>query len=383
MMDQGHLLSSRTGDVDVSGIRRAFQLGARLENPINLSIGQPHFPVPDALKDAAIDAIRADANGYTLTGGHDTLRDSLREFVRDDLGWDTSGGDLDVMVTSGTSGALVLAAWALLDPGDEVIVPDPNFVIYPVLGPMSGATVVPCDIYPDFRMTAARIEPLITERTKMVILNSPANPTGIVLDDDEMRDIATLCRDRGVILLSDEIYDLFTYAAARDDRGRCPTPAHHSRDLLVVRGFGKNYGCTGWRLGFAAGPSWLIQEMLKFQQYSFVCAPSMAQHAVAAAHSVDMSKWVESYERKRDMVVEALSPLTDLAVPQGAFYAFPAVPPALGLTGTAFSESMLDHNVIVIPGGVFSARDTHFRISYAVDDGRLAEGLEALVSVMS
>ena len=254
----------------------------------------------------------------------------------------------------------------------------PHFVVYPALGAMTGAKPVCCDTYPDFRMTAERVEPLLTPRTKFVIINSPGNPTGIVLTDDEMRDLATLCRERGVVLLSDEIYDLFTYSAARDSRGRSPTPAHHGSDMLIVRGFGKNYGCTGWRLGFAAGPTWLIHEMAKFQQYSFVCAPSMAQHAVMNAHNVDMSPWVKAYEGKRDRVVELLSPVTDLAIPEGAFYAFPAIPSSLGMTGTEFTESLLAHNVIAIPGGVFSNRDTHMRISYATDDEALEEGLQAI-----
>ncbi|MDG2424398.1 MAG: aminotransferase class I/II-fold pyridoxal phosphate-dependent enzyme [Phycisphaerales bacterium] len=383
MFDEGQLLSQRTGQIDASGIRRAFQLGAQLENPINLSIGQPHFPVPEEIKAAAIEAIKSDANGYTLTRGHSTLLSSIQSFLTEDIEWDFEDENIDFMVTSGTSGALVLAAWALLDPGDEFIIPDPHFVVYPALGAMTGAKPVCCDTYPDFRMTAERVEPLLTPRTKFVIINSPGNPTGIVLTDDEMRDLATLCRERGVVLLSDEIYDLFTYSAARDSRGRSPTPAHHGSDMLIVRGFGKNYGCTGWRLGFAAGPTWLIHEMAKFQQYSFVCAPSMAQHAVMSAHDVDMSPWVKAYEGKRDRVVELLSPVTDLAIPEGAFYAFPAIPSSLGMTGTEFTESLLAHNVIAIPGGVFSNRDTHMRISYATDDEALEEGLQAIAKAMA
>ncbi|MBG83094.1 MAG: aspartate aminotransferase [Phycisphaerae bacterium] len=382
MIDPETLLSSRAMQIDASGIRRAFQLGAKLDNPINLSIGQPHFPVPDALKDAAIKAIREDANGYTLTSGHPSLCDSLRDSIAKDLGWPRDDASIDVMVTSGTSGALILAAWVLLDPEDELIIPDPNFVIYPALGPMTGAKVVSCNTYPDFCMTAERLEPLITEKTKLVIINSPGNPTGVVLSDGQMRDVAALCRDRGVMLLSDEIYDLFTYSSMRDERGRSPSPGNHGRDMLIVRGFGKNYGCTGWRLGYAAGPSWLIHQMSKFQQYSFVCAPSMAQHAVIAANGVDMSGIVAEYESKRNMVLDILSPLMHVAIPDGAFYAFPEVPGSLGMTGTQFTERLLEHNVIAIPGGVFSDRDTHFRISYATDDDRLETGLRAIAKAV-
>ncbi len=382
MIDPEILLSSRAAQIDASGIRRAFQLGAKLDNPINLSIGQPHFPVPDVMKDAAIKAIREDANGYTLTSGHPALHASLRQSIANDLGWSEDDDSIDVMVTSGTSGALILAAWVLLDPGDELIIPDPNFVIYPALGPMTGAKVVSCDTYPDFCMTAERLEPLITDRTKLVIINSPGNPTGVVLSDQQMLDVVELCRDRGVMLLSDEIYDLFTYSSMRDQRGRSPSPGTHGRDMLIVRGFGKNYGCTGWRLGYAAGPSWLIHEMGKFQQYSFVCAPSMAQHAAIAADDVDMSGVIDEYEAKRNMVVDRLSPLMNVSVPEGAFYAFPEVPAHLAMTGTQFTERLLDHNVIAIPGAVFSDRDTHFRISYATDDDRLEAGLEAIVKAV-
>ena len=382
MIDENTLLSNRAGQIDASGIRRAFQLGARLKDLINLSIGQPNFPVPDEIKDAAIEAIRSDANGYTLTGGHDHLRDLIKSFLAEDVCWPADDEGIDAIVRSGTSGALVLAAWALLDPGDELIIPNPNFVVYPALGAMTGATIVDCDTYPDFRMTAERVAPLITERTKAVIVNSPGNPTGVVLSEQEMAELVQLCEDRGIMLISDEIYDLFTYSAARDQRRRCPSAACHSRNVLLIRGYGKNYGCTGWRLGFAAGPTWLINEMMKFQQYSFVCAPSMAQHAILDAHEVDMSRWVDSYQHKRDRVVETLSPLTNLIVPGGAFYAFPEVPPALGMTGTEFTESLLEHNVIAIPGGVFSNRDTHFRISYATEDEKLEAGLEALVKAL-
>ena len=199
------LISDRALGIDVSGIRRVFELGAKLTNPINLSIGQPDFPVPDAIKQATINAIENNHNGYTLTQGAPQLLRAVKQRLADDVGWNCDSDDTGLMITAGTSGALLLAFLALLNPGDEAIIGDPYFVIYPAHAQMAGGTAVYCDTYPDFRMTAERIEPLITDRTKLVLINSPSNPSGVVLSEQEVREIAELCEQRGVLLISDEI----------------------------------------------------------------------------------------------------------------------------------------------------------------------------------
>jgi aminotransferase len=256
-LDFEAMISQRARSIDVSGIRRVFELGAKLKDPINFSIGQPDFPVADSIKEAMIRAVRDDRNGYTLTQGAPELTQAVTRRLADDVGWNAPSDDLGLMITSGTSGAIMLACLALLNPGDEAIIPDPFFVIYPALASIGGANVVYCDTYPDFRMTAERVEPLITKRTKLVVVDSPGNPSGVVLTEREVRDLAELCQSRGVILISDEIYDQFIYRDAREG-GRCPSPARYSRNMLLVRGFGKTYGCTGWRMGFAAGPKAII-----------------------------------------------------------------------------------------------------------------------------
>ncbi len=382
MLKVQDMLSERTRAIDVSGIRRVFELGAKLKDPINLSIGQPDFPVPEELKQAVIKAIDEDRNGYTLTQGAPELLEKVSARLVSDLGWNLPSDETGVMITSGTSGALLLSAMALLDPGDEAIIPDPWFVIYAALGNMTGGRMVPCDTYPDFRMTAERVEPLINDRTKYVLLNSPSNPAGAVLNPGELRDLVELCRRRGVLLVSDEIYDAFTCSEALSD-GRFPSPGHYTQDMLIIRGFGKTYGCTGWRLGYAAGPAALIRQMAKLQQYTFVCAPSMAQVGMAAAFDVDLSERARIYERRRDRVVEMLGDVTGLVRPQGAFYAFVPVSPKLGLSGTEFVERSLARNVLAIPGAVFSQRDTHFRISYAAPEEKLEQGLEILRELLA
>lgn len=375
------LISARAQGIDVSGIRRVFELGAQLENPINLSIGQPDFEVPAPIRAAACAAIEGGSNGYTLTQGNQQLLEAIGRSLQEDVGWTVPSDTTRALVTSGTSGALMLSFLALLDPGDEVIFADPYFVIYPALAAMCNAKAVPCDTYPDFRLTAARVEPLITERTKVLLVNSPGNPTGVVLTTDELRDLLELCRARGIVLISDEIYDTFTYTDARED-GRCPSPARFGEDMLLVRGFGKTYGCTGWRMGYMAGPAPLIQQVAKLQQYSFVCAPSIAQAGCAEAFGVDMSAQVAAYQRKRDIVESALGDRANIVHGGGAFYAFVEVPASHGCTATAFVERAIERNVLTIPGAVFSGRDTHFRISYATSDEQLRAGMAVLCDLL-
>jgi aminotransferase len=398
-MERESIIARRASGMDVSGIRKIFEAAGKLKDPINLSLGQPDFPVPEALKRGACAAIQEDRNAYTVTRGIPELRGKIVEHLRADLGWEieTDLGTHEnpdapgVLVTSGTSGALLLAALAMLDAGDEYIIPDPYFVLYPAIGQLTGGRAVVCDTYPDFRMTAERVEPLLTERTKFVLLVSPANPTGVTLSRDECWELLELCRHRGVVLVSDEIYDEFAFAEVLDanpQRGRagaCPSPARFAgaeEHVLVIRGFGKTYGCTGWRMGYVVGPGWLVNEMTKMQQYTYVCAPSMAQWGCCEAFGVDMSSVVREYEGRRDLVLERLGGVASIPKPGGAFYAFVEVPEALGMSGSEFVARAMERNVLVIPGDAFSERDTHIRLSFAVARERLEAGLEILAELL-
>lgn len=385
MLDFSHLVSDRASKIKASGIRRVLEMASSMTDPVNLSIGQPDFDVPKPMRDEAINAIDAGHNGYAMTTGHAPLVRRCSEHMTDDLGWPEGSA---VLVTGGTAGALFLVMQALLDPGDEIVLPDPYFVAYPNMAFCAGATPVYCDTYPDLKLTAERVEPLITERTKAVLTVSPGNPSGVVMTEGECRDLLELCRSKGVLLISDEIYDEFTFDPFRVDTPfgrRCPSPgriegAHE--DVLVVRGFGKTYACTGWRMGYAAGPPALIAEMTKLQQYSWVCAPTPFQHACLAAFDCDMTSTVAQYEQRARTVLEAL-PMCDIPTPGGAFYAFVKVPERLRMTGTELFEKAAERNVLVIPGSTFSERDSHFRISYAVSEDKLVRGLEVLADIMS
>ena len=388
-MDTSRFIADRVRAIDASGIRRVFDLAAKLKDPINLSIGQPDFDVPEPVKAAACDAINAGHNRYTQTQGTPQMRAAVTARLAEEFpstlgrgGADQLDADTGVLITSGVSGALVLTLLSTVGPGDEVIIPDPYFVMYKHLVTLTGATPVYLDTYPDFAVTAQRLEPVLTERTKLVLFNTPSNPTGVVASQAVCKEVVELCERRGVLLVSDEIYDEFCYEKTdRDSGSYCPSPLSESPNALLLRGYSKTYGMTGWRLGYAAGPAAVIEQMTKLQQYSFVCAPSMVQAAGAMALGVDMSQHVLAYERKRDRVVERLSPHYSLTTPGGAFYAFPEVPQGLGLSASQFVEKAIEKNLLIIPGSVFSQRDTHFRISYACDDATLERGLDVLVEL--
>ena len=360
-----HWLADRTQCFDASGIRKMFDLGAKMTDPINLSIGQPDFDVPQEVRQAAIDAIESGKNGYALSQGMPVLREKLQTRIDRQYGHD----DRDVFVTCGTSGGLVLAMLALVNPGDEVIVFDPYFVMYDSLAAVVGGKVVYVDTYPDFQIDPDRVATAITDRTKLIIFNSPSNPTGVVAGREGVRALAELAARRNVVLLSDEIYREFCYD------GIAVSPAEFNSQTLVVDGFSKSHAIPGWRLGFAHGPSAVIHEMVKLQQYSFVCAPQPAQWAGAVAMDVDVTGRIDAYRRKRDMLAAGLADDYEMVRPGGAFYAFPKLPWG---TGDEFVKKAIQRNLLIIPGNIFSRHDTHFRISYAAADATIERGIEVL-----
>jgi aminotransferase len=363
--DPERWIANRMRHIESSGIRKVFELARSLKDPVNLSIGQPDFDVPEPIKAAAHAAIDRGANAYTVTQGIPELRAKIHADVRSRYPAD----DREVFITSGTSGGLVLALCCTVNPGDEVVVFDPYFVMYPHLVTLAGGTTVYVDTYPDFGVDADRLRAALTPRTKAILLNSPANPTGRVYPRETVREVAKLAQERGILLISDEIYRVFCYD------GAFTSAAEFNPDVLVLDGFSKAYGMTGWRLGFAHGPRRLIEEMTKLQQFSFVCAPSMVQHAGVAALDYDVSAFVAAYHKKRDHIYEGIKDNYELTKPEGAFYLFPKAPRG---TGTEFVAEAIRNQLLCIPGAVFSRQDTHFRLSYAADERTLDRGIEIL-----
>ncbi|KPK44803.1 MAG: aspartate aminotransferase [Phycisphaerae bacterium SG8_4] len=366
------IIADRTAKIDASGIRKVFALGASLEDPVNFSIGQPDFDVPEELKEEAIRAIQAGQNSYSQTAGDTVLNRRIAERVGEEYGWD----DPSVLVVSGVSGGLLLAFMALVDPGDEVIIPDPYFVMYKHLVNLLGGKCVFVDSYPDFELPVQRIAEAITDKTKMIILNSPCNPTGKVYSAQQVQAMAEIAREKDVLVMTDEIYERFCYD------GECPSIAKYYEKSLVMQGFSKSHAMTGWRLGYVAAHGCLrdvIEEMTKIQQYTFVCAPTPFQQAALAALDYDVGDLVDSYRKKRDLLYEGLRDKFELVKPGGAFYAFIKAPDNFG--ATQFVEKAIAANVLIIPGSVFSEKDTHFRISYATSDEKIRQGVEILCNL--
>jgi len=367
----GRYIADRMRRIEASGIRKAFALAATVKEPINFSIGQPDFDVPESIKEEAIKAIREGQNKYSQTSGDGLLRERISERVKDEFGWERPA----VLVTSGVSGGLLLAFMALVNPGDEVIIPDPYFVIYKHVVNLLGGKCVFVDSYPDFELPVEQIAERISEKTKLIIVNSPCNPSGAVYSGERIKALAELARENDIIVLTDEIYEKFCY-----DAGFTSLASYYEKTILL-RGFGKSYAMTGWRLGYAAAEERLsdvLDEMTKIQQYTFVCAPTPLQKAAVAALDCDVSEQVKPYRKKRDLVYEGLRDKFELVKPQGAFYAFVKSPDG---SATQFVEKAIKNKVLIIPGKVFSEKDTHFRISYATSDDKIQQGVEVLRSL--
>jgi len=360
------LISARAGAFDSSGIRKVFDLAARLEDPINLSIGQPDFEMPPAAREAAKAAIDAGQNGYTPTQGIASLRDRLEQQVRVELGQP----DRRLCVTSGSSGALALVLMSLIDPGDEVILFEPAFVMYRPLVEFLGGRCVVLDTAPSFRIDLEQVAAAITPATRVILLNTPANPTGVVADAETVRGLAQLAESRGVTLISDELYRSYCYDAP------FASPALHSESVVVIDGFSKSHAMTGWRVGWVHGPKPIVDACTMLQQYTFVCAPQVGQWAAIAALDCPMDLPLSECRRKRDRLMAGLKDHYRFVQPGGAFYLYPEAP---GGSGKSFAERAVEQEkLLVVPGNVFGRADSHFRIAYTVSDAMLDRGIAAL-----
>ncbi len=361
------MISKRSLKVDSSGIRKVFELAARMQNPVNFSIGQPDFDVPSELKEVAIKAIRDGLNRYTLTQGIEELREKVLEYVKKTRNKEYAPNE--VIITSGVSGGLLLALMSIVDAGDEIVFFDPYFVMYKHLVNLLDGKPVIVDTYPDFSISEEKLRNAVTDKTKAIILNSPCNPTGYVYTKKDIETAIKVAKEKNILLISDEIYDGFVYDS------EFLSPATFYENVLILGGFSKTYAMTGWRLGYAVGNSELIAQMIKLQQYSFVCAPAPFQYAAVKALEYNTTSFREAYKKKRDLIYEGLKNEFDVVKPGGAFYIFPALKQG---DVSKFVELSIKNNVLIIPGNVFSEKNLNFRISYAVKDEDIIRGVDIL-----
>ncbi len=365
------MFADRVQNIHASGIRKIFELVSSMNDPIDLSIGQADFDVPEPVKKAAIKAIEEGFNRYTVTQGIPELNERIKAELKERYSYHPDSS----LVTCGVSGGLMLSLLCLINPGDEVLLPDPHFVMYKVLVQLCQGVPKYYNLYPDFKLRREEIESRITEKTKVILLNSPSNPTGAVFSPAELNIVAEVAKANDLFVISDEIYERFVYF----DRYHSISE-YYQEKLILLGGYSKTYGMPGWRMGYAVGPEEVLDKMMVLQQFSFVCAPSFAQKAVLCAMDIDMSEYIEHYRKKRDLIYNGLKGHFKTTCPAGSFYIFPELPK--GVTGGAFVKKALSEKVLAVPGSAFSQRDTHFRISFAAPDEKLRRGAELLCKLV-
>ena len=359
------------------GIREVAELASQIDNPFDLSVGQPDFDVVPIAKEAAIKAIESGQNGYTSTGGRLSLRNSIASSLKKEfplLG--NFQQDFDIVVTPGVTAGLYSSLLTCTDPGDEVLITDPFFLAYPEIVKLIGASAKFIDTYPDFHLTAEKVLQRISSKTKALIINSPGNPTGSVIAKEELVRLVSLTEKHGITIISDEIYCDFSY------QDNYTSLLDITNGGIVLRGFSKSHGMTGWRIGYAVAPRHVALAMERIQGQVYVCAPSVAQVAAESVIGIPSSKIISEYRARWEMLTEILSDKFPGTTTSGGFFAFVPVPIHLELTATEFVKEAIKERVLVIPGKVFSNKDTHFRISMTCQRDRLKEALKRLVKTV-
>ncbi|HOU14748.1 MAG TPA: aminotransferase class I/II-fold pyridoxal phosphate-dependent enzyme [Anaerolineae bacterium] len=376
-------ISKLARSIPPSGIRRFFDIAATMEDVISLGIGEPDFDTPAPIVEAGIAALQRGATHYTSNSGLIELRQALAAHIHKLYGLDYDPTH-EILVTVGVSEALYLAMAALLDPGDEIIFAEPCFVAYEPTAVMVGATPVAIPTTPEtgFQLTAEMIEAAITEKTKVLFLASPNNPTGAVINRERLTAIAALAEKYNLVVLSDEIYDRLVYGVEHVCFATLPGMRERT---IVLQGFSKAYAMTGWRVGYLLGPETLVAEMRKLHQYLIMSAPTVSQWAALKALEVGepfVQEMHARYERRRKLIVGGLNDIGLMCIePHGAFYAFPCIQ-STGMDDNIFAERLLqEERVAVIPGRVFGPSGAGFvRMSYATAYDKIEVALERIAA---
>lgn len=378
-------VASRVEAVPPSGIRKFFDISAEMDDVISLGIGEPDFATPPAVIRAGMKALEEGHTHYTSNSGTTELRETVAGYLKRLYTVEYDPGD-EVLITVGVSEALYLVMNAVLDPGDEVIIPQPSFVAYSPEVLFAGGVPVVVDTSVDtgFQVTGAAIEAAITPKTKVLLIGYPNNPTGAVMTRERLLEIAAVAEKHDLLVISDEIYDRLVYGVAHTHFSTLPAMRKRT---IVLGGFSKSHAMTGWRLGYAVGPSDLLAAMRKIHQYTIMSAPTVAQIAVAnTLNDVedDVEKMRLEYDRRRKLMVAGFNELgLDCFEPRGAFYAFPNVA-ASGMNEQDFAETLLkEEQVAMVPGTAFGDSGAGFvRACYATAYEQIEEALERLYRFM-
>ncbi|MCB0047202.1 MAG: aminotransferase class I/II-fold pyridoxal phosphate-dependent enzyme [Caldilineaceae bacterium] len=382
-------ISARVKTVPPSGIRRYFDIAATMENVVSLGIGEPDFISPPPILNAGIASLKRGQTAYTSNAGLLELREAVVANLRTRYGAKAYDADREVLITVGVSEAMYLIMQAILDWGDEVIVPQPCFVSYTAGVILAGGTVVDIPTYAadDFRVRPEEIRKAITRRTKAILIGFPCNPTGAVMDREGMLEIARIAEEHDLIVISDEIYDRLVYGD--HEHVMFAALPGMARRTIHLGGMSKDYAMTGWRIGYACGPEALIGAMRKIHQYLIMSAPTVGQEAALAAFTdpateAYVQQMVASYDARRRFIVDGLNAIgLDCFEPRGAFYAFPSIR-RTGLDEHQFCELLLrEEQVAVIPGSAFGrGGEGHVRCAYAASMEDIEKALERMARFM-
>ena len=380
-MDYESILSRRAQDIKPSGIRKFFDMLEEMKDVVALTVGQPDFNTPWHIREAGITSLEKGKTYYTSNAGTLELREEIERYLARRFSLTYSAKD-EIIVTVGGSEAIDLAIRAIVDPDDEVILPTPSFVCYgPIVHLASGKTVeIPLKEENNFRLTADELRAAITDKTKLLILPFPANPTGAIMEKEDMEAIAEVLRGTDILVLTDEIYSELTYGKKHFSFASIPDMRERT---VVVNGFSKAYAMTGWRLGFTAAPAPITKQMLKIHQFAIMSAPTTAQFAAIEAlreGDEDVEEMKAEYNRRRIHLVKRLREIgIKCFTPEGAFYVFPNVS-GFGLTSEEFCEKLLlEYGVAIVPGTAFGACGEGFaRISYAYSMKHIDQALERM-----
>lgn len=382
MIDYNSVLNDRIKEVKPSGIRKFFDIANEMEDVISLSVGEPDFHTPWHIREEGIYSLEKGRTSYTPNRGFMELREEISRYLerRFQISYKPEN---EVLVTVGGSEAIDLCVRALINPGDEVLIPEPSFVCYVPITQMAGGVPVIIETTADnaFRLTAEQLEAKITDKTKLLILPYPNNPTGAVMRKEDLEEIAKVVEKHNLFVLSDEIYAELTYG--EQPHVSFPSISGMWERTVLVNGFSKAYSMTGWRMGYATGPKEIIDAMTKLHQFAIMSAPTMSQYAAIEAlknGDEDIEKMRAQYDMRRRLIVDSLNEMgLNCFEPEGAFYVFPSVK-STGLTSYEFSEKLIyAKKVAVVPGDAFGeSGEGYLRISYSYSINHIVEALERI-----
>ena len=382
MINYDKILADSVKEMKPSGIRKFFDIANAMKDVISLGVGEPDFPTPRAVRTAGIRSLELAKTKYTANRGLELLRQEIQSYVyrKYNIRYDAAS---EVLVTVGGSEAIDAAVRAITNPGDEIIIPEPSYVCYEPITRLSGGVpvVINTRAENDFKLTREELLSAITERTKALILPYPCNPTGAIMEREDLEKIAEVLRERNILVISDEIYAELTFGGAR--HVSIASLEGMKERTVVINGFSKAFSMTGWRLGYACGPAPIIKEITKIHQYAIMCAPTTSQYAaIEALRSCDeaVAGMLEEYDARRKIIVKGFNDLgLECREPKGAFYAFPSIK-STGLSSEEFCQRLLySKKVALVPGDAFGeSGEGHVRASYCYSLAHIKEALKRI-----